>query len=92
MAKCEHNRQKACCRDCVLIDDGLCPVFGTSYDLSPKEAPSGSTASIDKFIPSLGYVKGNCSVISNLANVMKQNATIEQVRLLLAWMEKRVQK
>lgn len=34
---------------------------------------------MDKIIPEKGYVKGNVRVISALANLMKNNATIEQL-------------
>jgi hypothetical protein len=41
-----------------------------------------NSPSLDKIIPELGYVKGNIRVISQLANMMKQNATLEQCVLL----------
>ena len=48
---------------------------------------SGSTTtdnspSIDRIIPSKGYVKGNIMVISHKANRIKSNATIDEINLL----------
>jgi hypothetical protein len=45
-------------------------------------SPVGSgpfSASLDRIIPELGYIKGNVRVISLLANQMKWNATKEQL-------------
>ncbi len=47
---------------------------GKLYDDSP---------SLDKIIPKLGYVKGNVWVVSNKANRIKSNATIEELELLV---------
>jgi hypothetical protein len=70
----------------VLIGDGVCPVLGTPYNLSLRAA-SDVSASLDKFIPSLGYIKGNCFVMSKLANTIKTNATTEQVGRVAEWMD-----
>lgn len=61
-----------------------CPVFGKRlvygkgkhHDMSP---------SVDKIIPSKGYVKGNIQVISYLANRMKNNASPQQLRQFANW-------
>ena len=38
-------------------------------------------------IPELGYIKGNVWVISNKANRIKNNATLEELRLLVKNLE-----
>ena len=38
---------------------------------------------IDKLIPSLGYTKGNVWVISRRANMIKSDATLEELELLV---------
>jgi hypothetical protein len=71
-----------------LIGNGKCPVFGTPFNLS-HFTQTDTSASLDRFIPELGYTKENCSVISYLANAIKSKATTEQVRKVLEWMEKK---
>ena len=45
------------------------------------------TPSLDRFVPNLGYVKGNIRVISFRANRLKSDATIDEMRQVLAYME-----
>ncbi|AUO78181.1 hypothetical protein RSEGYP2_21 [Ralstonia phage RsoP1EGY] len=66
----------------------LCPVLGIPLEVSRGHFTDNSLA-LDKFIPELGYVKGNVAVISQKANVMKSNATIQEVEALAAWMRSR---
>ena len=72
----------------ALIGDGICPVLGIKYDFSAQFGQGGGDASpsLDRFEPSLGYVDGNCSVISWLANQIKHNATPDQVQKVADWM------
>lgn len=72
-----------------LIGDGICPVLGIKYDFSARCRQGGqdSSPSIDKFYPTLGYIKGNCFVISSLANRIKTSASAEQVRKVAEWMQ-----
>lgn len=58
---------------------GECHKHGDSRDSAP---------SIDRIIGEFGYVKGNVSVISHRANKLKSDATLEEMRLILAHMEK----
>lgn len=73
-----------------LIGDGVCPVLGTPFSVFSRR-PSDTSATLDKFFPDMGYVKGNCAVISKLANSIKTNATATQVRLVAEWMYKNAQ-
>lgn len=52
----------------------LCPVFHTAM-VSP---------SLDRIDSSKGYVKGNVRVISKRANQLKNNATVEEMEMVLA--------
>lgn len=66
----------------------VCPVLGIPLVVSRGHFTDNSPA-LDKFIPELGYVKGNVTVISQKANMMKSNATLQEVEALAAWMRSR---
>jgi hypothetical protein len=63
-----------------------CPIWGIPLVIGGGVISDGSP-SLDKFIPELGYVRGNVAIISNKANRTKNNATTEEIRKLLKWME-----
>ena len=54
-------------------------VGGASLDDSP---------SLDRLIPELGYVRGNVTVISYRANRIKNNSTLEELKLIASWVER----
>lgn len=60
-----------------IIIPEVCPLLGIPLVFGGKPYNSPSLDRIDN---TKGYVKGNVWVISKMANVMKQNATIEQLR------------
>ena len=62
-----------------------CPVLGLTFNYQATEF-SADSPSLDKFIPSLGYVPGNVTIISRRANTMKQDASLEEVEALAMWM------
>lgn len=68
-----------------------CPVFGiplerVSYGERGKRSPA--TPSLDRIDSSKGYVKGNVWVISDRANRIKYNATLEELKAVVAGVER----
>jgi hypothetical protein len=58
-----------------------CPLLGIPLSMGKGRVHHGSPT-IDRKIPSLGYVKGNVWVISHHANAVKNDATLEELELL----------
>lgn len=63
-----------------------CPVFGTHLEWSAQRGngpiPIESSPSLDRIDPTKGYIKGNVWIISYKANVIKNNATHEELKLV----------
>jgi len=68
-----------------IVIPKICPVLG--IEIIPFDN-SDHSPSIDKLIPELGYTKGNINVISKRANMIKSNATLEELKMIYLWMEK----
>ena len=71
-------------RDDVIIPD-ICPVLGIKInkfleDTSQSNRSRASSPSIDRLDNSKGYLKGNVSVISYRANILKGQGTAIQHR------------
>lgn len=58
-----------------IIIPQYCPILGVKLDRN-RYSPT-----LDRIIPSKGYVKGNVQVISKKANTMKNDATFKELRL-----------
>lgn len=72
----------------LSITPDKCPVFGTEFVfVGGAGGNSAHSASIDKIIPSLGYVVGNVAIISARANAIKNNATPEEVMQVAEWVK-----
>lgn len=70
----------------IELNDIIIPKYCPILDIEIKRKESGkggsfqpNSPSLDKIIPSKGYVKGNIMIISMKANIMKCNATIEEI-------------
>jgi hypothetical protein len=67
-----------------------CPVLGLELDYNKTPSGSrrrvGNVASLDRRDNSLGYVPGNVFVLSYRANTIKNNASLIEIKALLAYM------
>lgn len=64
----------------------FCPILGIPLKVNTGRVGGLSDSpSLDRKNLSLGYTKGNVWVISQLANQMKSNATIDQLRVFARW-------
>lgn len=75
--------------DDIFIPD-ICPVLGiklvAAHDGKTGNAPN--SPSLDKIDPKLGYVPGNVQVISQRANVMKNDASPKDLLAMADWIYK----
>lgn len=74
-----------------------CPVLGVPFkrhdiNKSTSKTKSPYSPSLDRLIPSKGYVPGNLVLICDWANRIKQDATIEQVEMLYKYLKKNISK
>ena len=70
----------------------FCPVLGIRlrYGMGGGKKMLPESATLDRVIPDLGYVKGNVAIISNLANCTKQGRSVEDFEALIAGYQKYV--
>jgi hypothetical protein len=61
-----------------------CPVFNTVFRYgNGRVLPESLT--LDRIVPTLGYLPGNVMWLSHRANVMKQDATIDELHKFAQW-------
>lgn len=72
----------------------LCPVFGTPLkftedsERSSKWSKGNEHPSVDRIDNTKGYIKGNVRVISTRANALKKDATLEELKALVRYVER----
>ena len=59
----------------------FCPVFNVKLEFAGQNR--NNSASLDRIDNTKGYVKGNVWVISNRANKIKANLTVEELEMLV---------
>ena len=78
----------AICVDDLMPAPEFCPVFPTirlRYGIGPRSAAS---ASIDRKDSRKGYIKGNVTIMSRRANLLKNNASTAELEAVLAFMKR----
>lgn len=61
-----------------------CPILGVEIVYGGR---SDNSASLDKVVPSKGYVAGNVRVVSRRANRLKADATLAELRAIVRYVE-----
>lgn len=80
----------------ITLDDLLplpfyCPVLGHKLNYTGSSIKNKEfSPSIDRIDNTKGYIKNNVIIISNRANTLKSDATVEEIRLLADFMEKQL--
>lgn len=65
-----------------IVIPELCPILGVRLEPRSRFAPT-----LDRKKPLVGYVKGNVWVISKIANLMKSDASQEELERFADWIK-----
>ena len=74
-----------------IVIPKYCPVYPEIELCRNKGRVSYNSPSFDRVDNNKGYVKGNVSVISNKANMLKNNGTLEDFKRLIEYIESHFQ-
>lgn len=69
----------------IFPADRKCPVLDIEFEWGRES--SNSSPSLDRIIPSLGYVEGNVAWISKKANSLKSDGTLDQFERLALYLK-----
>jgi hypothetical protein len=75
-------------RDDIVIPS-ICPILGIVLEIAEK-GPGNNSPSLDRIDPCLGYVKDNIIVVSQKANQIKSNATLDEINKVVEFYRKRL--
>jgi hypothetical protein len=71
-----------------------CPVYGIMFEWGPSKLGKGYTKdncpNLDRIVPERGYVKGNVAFISQKANRIKDNGTMQDHYAIADWIWERI--
>lgn len=71
-----------------IIIPNFCPVLGIPITKNVGAGmPLPGSPSIDRLNPNLGYIKGNIHIISNRANTVKNNSTLEELEKVIYYIK-----
>lgn len=71
-----------------IVIPSHCPLLGIPLERRKKSVWKGSP-SLDRIVPSRGYVKGNVWVISHRANSMKSDFSVDQLKRFVQALEQK---
>jgi hypothetical protein len=73
--------------DDIIIPE-YCPILGVPLERSVGNTANPNSPSVDRIDSTRGYVKGNIAVISYRANVIKNDGTPTEHRLVADWIDR----
>jgi hypothetical protein len=76
-------------KDIVIPE--FCPILGIKLNWSDTHGGKFDSPSLDRIIPSKGYVKGNVQVISKRANSIKSDASAKELMLVYQWVASQIE-
>ena len=74
----------------LSIMPDTCPIFGTEFKWLGNGKIVPESPSLDRIVPSLGYVEGNVAIISSRANNIKSYATWQEIKMVSDWVRTQV--
>lgn len=85
-----NNRRKQCPYEISITKEDLivpefCPVLGLKLEFNSKVRDN--SYSLDRFNNNVGYTPGNVRVISNRANSLKKDASVEELEAVIRYMK-----
>lgn len=74
-------------KSCNFSPPQICPITKEKINWNNSKSFKNNSASLDKIIPSKGYVAGNIKIISHLGNAMKSVHTIQTLKNTIEYLE-----
>ena len=74
----------------TIVPD-VCPIFGTAFKWMGNGKIVPESPSLDRIVPSLGYIEGNVAIISSRANNIKSYATWQEILMVSNWVKAQVE-
>ena len=68
----------------ILTDK--CPIFGTEFNFGKNRGVQPTSPSLDRIVPSLGYIEGNVVIISSKANSIKSAYEAKDLYKVADWL------
>lgn len=83
------NKGLQCDKDLAgLFLPDVCPVLGIVLNYVDRRGCAAyDSPSLDRIVPEHGYVRSNLRVISYRANTLKSNASVDELKSVLAYLE-----
>lgn len=74
-------------KSCNFSPPQTCPITKQKIDWKVLKKHTQNSPTLDKIVPSLGYVSGNVKIISHLGNTLKSSNSIETLRNTIEYLE-----